>query len=246
VPNGVGALSRELYSGMNVGVREGAAFHRPEMRLVRILASVAGAMGFLFAAEVANGAESASRIIDRTFRCTPVALYGGVRELDIVAKPRGSPGGRGGLLSDLSGGYISAISGPQTRPGSELIQVSARPEPRWQNTTLPPGVYANLRRCRPARMRVPLSTKGLPGPPVEFAQDADCDVRGRVLVRVRAVLEAPTAWSRKEQPYFGARRNVVEARIAVRTERTRRPIGLVEVNAAGDTRLWASSGCSSS
>jgi hypothetical protein len=183
----------------------------------------------------------ASPVIDRTFRCTPVRLYGAVRELDIVAIPRGSPGRRGGLLSDLSGGYISVTTGTQI----ELVQVSARPEPRWQNTTLPPGVYANLRRCRSVGVKVPLSTKGLPGPPVEFTRAADCDVRGRVLIRVMAVLEAPTAWGRANPPYFGARRNVIEAKIAVRTERPHRAIGLVEIDAAGDTRLWTSSACSS-
>jgi hypothetical protein len=192
------------------------------------------------------GAESRSAtsgVIDRTFSCTPVALYSGVRQIDVVVTPRGSPGRRGGLLSDLSGGYISVISGLQRQPGAELVQVSARPEPRWQNTTLPPGVYANARRCRPAGVLVPLSSKGLPGPPATFEQNVDCEVRGRVLIRVRAELQTPAAWGRANPPYSGVRRNVDEAKIAVRSERTRRPIGLLALDAAGETRLWVSSGC---
>jgi hypothetical protein len=107
-----------------------------------------------------------------------------------------------------------------------------------------PGAYADVRRCRQARVVVPLSARRLPGPPVRFDTDTDCEVRGRVLVRLRAVLEAPTAWRRAAPPYFGARRNVVEAKIAVRSERTRRPITFVTLDAAGDTRLWVSAACS--
>jgi hypothetical protein len=65
-----------------------------------------------------------------------------------------------------------------------------------------------------------------------------------VLVRLRAVLEAPTLWGRAARPYFGARRNVVEATIAIRSERNRRPIALLKLDRAGETRLWVSPTCS--
>ena len=208
-----------------------------------LLAILATAVASVVVANATATRASPSQVIDRTFICTPVTLDGDARELDLIVAPRGSPGRRGGLLSDLSAGYIAVISGPQRLPGAELVQVSARPEPRWQNTTLPPGVYANVRRCRSAAVAVPLSPKGFAGPPVAFQRDADCDVTGRVRIRVRAVLEGPAQWRRVSPPSFGARRNVVAAKIAVRSERAGRPIALLAIDPAGETRLWLSSGC---
>lgn len=191
------------------------------------------------------GMQATSRMINRTLRCTPGVVYGSVRELDVTAKPRGALGS-GGRSDDISPGYISVGSGLASGPFDDLVFARSRFEERGvaPGNPFPPGVYADVRRCAPARVSVPLSAKGLPGPPVRFDQDADCEVRGRVLVRLRAVLEAPTAWRRADAPYFGARRNVVEAKIAVRSERTRRPIALLALDRGGETRLWVSSGCS--
>jgi hypothetical protein len=203
------------------------------------------AIAALFAVSLGSAAESQSRIIDRTFRCTLAPLYGGLRELEVTTKPRGSLG-NGGRSDDVSPGYISVGSGPASGAFDDLVFARSRFEERGvaPGNPFPPGVYADVRRCAPARVSVPLSAKGLPGPPVRFDQDADCEVRGRVLVRLRAVLEAPTAWRRADAPYFGARRNVVEAKIAIRSERTRRPIALLALDRGGETRLWVSSGCS--
>jgi hypothetical protein len=189
--------------------------------------------------------EAPARVVDRTFRCTLAPLYAGLRELEVSTKPRGSLG-NGGRSDDVSPGYISVGSGPASGPFDDLVFARSRFEERGvaPGNPFPPGVYADVRRCAPARVSVPLSAKGLPGPPVRFDQDADCEVRGRVLVRLRAVLEAPTAWRRADAPYFGARRNVVEAKIAIRSERTRRPIALLALDRGGETRLWVSSGCS--
>jgi hypothetical protein len=197
------------------------------------------------AAVAAGAGESASsRIVDRTFRCTLAPLYGGLRELNIAANPRGSLG-NGGSSMDVSPGYIGLGSGPGTRAFDDLVFARSRLEERVvaPSAPWPPGVYADARRCTPARVSVPLSAKGLPGPPVKFGTDADCELRGRVLVRIRAVLEAPTSWRPADRPHVGARRNVVDAKIAVRSERTRRPIGLLELDRVGMTRLWAASHC---
>ena len=186
--------------------------------------------------------QAASRIVDRTFRCTPALLYGRVRQLDVTAKPRGSLGS-GGRSDDVSPGYISVGSGAAAQVFDDLVWARSRLEERAAGSPFPPGAYADVRRCRAARVVVPLSAKGLPGPPVRFDQDADCEVRGRVLVRLRAVLAAPTPWRRANPPYFGARRNVVEAKIAIRSERTRRTIALLALDPGGQTRLWVSNGC---
>ena len=196
-------------------------------------------------AVVAGPGEGApARIVDRTFRCTLAPLYGGLRELNVAASPRGSLG-NGGSSADVSPGYISLGSGPGTRAFDDLVFARSRLEARVvaPSAPWPPGVYADAQRCAPARVSVPLSAKGLPGPPVRFGTDADCEIRGRVLVRVRAVLEAATPWRAADRPYFGARRNVVAVTIAVRSERTRRAIGLVTLDRAGESRFWVASHC---
>jgi hypothetical protein len=199
----------------------------------------------IVAAAAAPGEGAPSRVVDRTFRCTVAPLYGGVREVDVTAKPKGSLG-NGGRSDDVSPGYVSVGSGPASGAFDDLVFARSRPEERGvaPSDPFPPGVYVDVRRCGAARISLPLSAKGLPGPPVRFDTDADCQVRGRVLVRVRAVLEAPTLWGRAGPPYFGARRNVVEAMIAIRSERTRRPIALLGLDREGETRLWAASHCS--
>jgi hypothetical protein len=196
------------------------------------------------AAPTSPGEGAPSRIVDRTFRCALAPLYGGLRELDVTAKPNGSLGS-GGRSDDVSPGYVSVGSGPASGVFDDLVFARARFEERGVAPGNPfsPGVYVDVRRCIAARVSLPLSAKGLPGPPVRFGTDADCEIRGGVLVRVRAVLEAPTSWRAADRPYFGARRNVVEAKIAVRSERTRRAIGLLTLDRAGETRLWVASHC---
>jgi hypothetical protein len=189
-----------------------------------------------------EAASTPPRIVDRTFRCTSAVLYGGVRQLDVTASPRGSLGA-GGRSDDVSPGYISVGSGAARGVFDDLVFARSRSETRRASTPFPPGVYADTRRCAAARASLPLSSKGLPGPPIRFDREADCEVRGRVLVRVRAVLEAPTAWQPATPPVAGARRNVLEATIAVRSERTRRPLALLKLDGAGATRLWLASGC---
>jgi hypothetical protein len=199
----------------------------------------AGAFRMRSTATPAVGAVGAqARIVDRTFRCTPAPLYGGLRDLDVKASPKGTVHGIG--IRSTSTGYIALGSGQGI---ADLVHARARAEQRSPNRPWPPGVYADLRRCARARVSLPLSPKGLPGPPNRFFDESDCQVRGRVLVRVRGVLEAATPWRPADPPYAGARRNVVEAEIAVRSERARRPVAFVELGRAGDTRLWVSSGC---
>jgi hypothetical protein len=208
-----------------------------------VVVAACAAVAALAPAGTGDGAPS--RIVDRTFRCSLAPLYGGLRELEVTTKPRGSLG-NGGRSDDVSPGFISVGSGQASGVFDDLIWARTRLEERGVAPGDPfaPGAYADVRRCRAARVVVPLSPRRLPGPPVRFDQDTDCEIRGRVLVRLRAVLEAPTEWRRATPPYFGARRNVVEARIAVRSERTRRPIALLALDAGGETRLWVSGGCS--
>jgi hypothetical protein len=184
---------------------------------------------------------TASRIIDRTFRCTPFSLGGGVRDLEVISSPRDRPLLRGTVRA-TSTGYIGIASGPDTS-ASDLVIVRARTQERYQQRPQAPGVYANTRRCTRVRRAVSLSPRGLPGPPVRYETDPRCSVRGRVLIRVHATLESAASWLPATPTSAGARKNVVEASIAVRTERTDRPLGLIEINRSGETKLWASANC---
>jgi hypothetical protein len=182
----------------------------------------------------------APSVIDRTFRCTPVALGDGVRDLEVIAHPLGShefqnPSPSPGFLSLGSGGLS---------PTSELVSVRAAAWERFRQRRVLEGVYVNASRCSAARATLRLSRTGLPGRPVQWSENKSCPVTGRVLVRVRAVLQAPARWQQLDRTYVGARRSVVEAAFAVRSERSRKPIAFVELGRAGKTRLWTSSDCS--
>jgi hypothetical protein len=182
-----------------------------------------------------------SRIVDRTFRCTPFALGGALRDLNVIAWPLDSkefqnPNPSPGYLGVSSGGFS---------PTSDLISVRADAWQRFRNRPrIPEGVYVHAGRCSAARVvSIPLSPRGLPGPPVQFGDDASCTTRGRVLVRVRAVLQSAAPWQRIDRTYAGARRKVVEAAVAVKSESRRRPLAFIELGRAGKTRLWVSSAC---
>jgi hypothetical protein len=189
-------------------------------------------------AEVGGGAPS--RIVDRTLVCTPFALSAGLRDVDVITSPRGGPLLRGTVRAD-SVGYIALGSGAGS--SADLVLVRARPQERYQQQPQAPGVYANTRRCSRAKASLPLSPRGLAGSPVKYASSDECGVRGRVLVRVRAVLESPTSWLGASGPYAGARKNVLEGMIAIRSERTRRPLAVLQLDRSGETKLWTSASC---
>jgi hypothetical protein len=190
--------------------------------------------------EIRVGARATSRIIDRTFRCTPFALGDGLRDLSAIARPLDS---REFQNPNPSPGYLGVSSGGFS-PSSDLVSVRADAWQRFRNRPrVPEGVYVNAGRCSSARVSIPLSPKGLPGPPVQFGDDASCPIGGRVLVRVRAVLQSSAPWQRIDRTYAGARRGVVEAALAVRSESKRKAVAFMELGPGGRTRLWVASGC---
>lgn len=184
-----------------------------------------------------SGGLAQSRIVDRTFVCTPMAIAG-VRDLDLWASPpRTDPW--------IIPAYLVARTGT-TLPTSDLVFVRAQAQGRIGWTSPSPGlagVYAHARRCTPSRAVVPLSSKGLPGPPAGWFSEVSCSLRGRVLVRVRALLAAPAQWRRADETYLGAQKRIVEASLAVRSQRTGEPLALMKVDSAGRTRLWTAPRC---
>jgi len=192
------------------------------------------------ATPIVAGAQS--RLVDRTFVCSPVA-FGNVRDLDIYASPP-----RDLQLGRHQPAYLMVLTGASA-PDSMLVFVRARFQAELPGLAVPwapgpEGVYAHTSRCSSSRTSVQLSSGGLQGPPVRWSRDLDCPVPGRVLIRVRAVLRQPAEWRRADRSYVGARNPVTEARLAVRLQKTGKPIAYMELDAKGRTALWYSSGCS--
>lgn len=189
---------------------------------------------------VGSGSSAPSRIVDRTFVCTPIA-YGGARDLDVWASP---------LRSDSRWvwkfqAHLVVRTGT-TLPDTDLVYVRARAQggigQSWPFPG-PAGVFANERRCSPSRARIPLSPTSLPGPPTRWYTTATCQLHGRVVVRVRALLAAPTEWRPTRGAFAGARKSVEEASLAVRSERTGAPLAFMEVDESGRTRFWGAPLC---
>jgi len=179
-----------------------------------------------------------AQTIDRTFRCVPLAL-GGLRSVTLHVVPRGT---REQYLQAPSPGF-AGVSAETWGPDSELVSIRARGWQRFRTTHSAPGVYASTRRCASSPRSVALSARGLPGPPVRWEERTTCLTGGRVLMRVRAVLRSNAPWRQADDSYIGARSSVVEAALAVRSERTGKPIAYVKLGRSGKTTSWYSSDC---
>jgi hypothetical protein len=179
-----------------------------------------------------------SRLVDRTFVCTP-RVFAGARDLDIRLW---YPGKRSWGVS--YSGYASVYTGRDALD-SQLAFVLARSQQNSGAAGFPEaaGAYVNARRCVSARSSVPLSPKGLQGPPARWDTRTTCTLQERVLVRVQARLKSPSSWGPAGGGLVGARRNIVSASVAVRGERTQKAIAYLEMDKAGKTALWSSSRC---
>jgi hypothetical protein len=189
------------------------------------------------------GGRAATRVIDRTLVCTLSAPPGEVRDLDVLATPPVDDEFRNFHVPAFIGASSGRVIATSITDRSNRVFVRARPY-SIPSRVLPAGVYVNARSCTATRNTLPLSSRGLPGPPIEFEQEAECLLRGRVLVRVRAVLNTAASWRPAGDGYAGARANVAEAELAVRSARTRQPLAFMQLRPSGNTRFWASPRCS--
>lgn len=192
-----------------------------------------------------GGGTTTSRVVDRTLVCTLVAPLGGARDLDVSASPPIVDEFRNFSVPAHIGVSSGRVLAGFVADRSNRVFVRARLDQlEGVGRSVPPGVYASTRSCSATRASVPLSSRGLPGPPVEFGKEVECEIRGRVLVRVRALLQSAAAWRRVQGGYAGARANVVEAALAVRTAQDRRPVAFIELGRTGKTKLWTLGSCS--
>lgn len=199
-----------------------------------------GLLGVAVLALPAVGAEaqSASRLVDRTFAC----MTRSTGDLDLTAHPHTVYPSVLGRADEVVSAFLEVSSGVDTFE-SALVAVRARPlQGIGGGRVQPAGVHAHAARCGPARTLVPLSRKGLAGPPVQWYKALDCPIAGRVLVHVRATLRGPGEWERAGA-YQGAHEPVTEAKVAVRAANTRKPIAYMELTGGKKTKMWYSGAC---
>ena len=138
----------------------------------------------------------ASRVIDRTVTCA-TGIQGGLRQLTIQASSRAGE----------RSGYVWALTNVQ--PTGRVATVSQ------SGLELSPF-------CKPTRVSVPLTSRGLEGSVASaFDDEWDCQVPRRVLLRVRAVFKGVAPRLRRGDPWgfpiLFAHRPVTEGTLAVRT-----------------------------
>ena len=180
-------------------------------------------------------AATSQATLDRTFVCSTEHS-----DLDVMASPRGDYAFA--TARTVSSGFLGLTTG-SSGARANLVHVRARREKSDAGAAaVPEGVYAGAGRCFLSRKTVALTSRGLAGPPVVWRKDYTCTVRGRLVVRVRAEVAA-TGWRRTDPDFFGVRTNVTKATLAVRSERTGKPIAFGTMDTAGRTKLWVARGC---
>ena len=182
-------------------------------------------------------AASSQATLDKTFVCSTEH-----QDVDVVASPRGDLAFA--TAQTVSSGYLGLNTG-YLGGRANLAFVRARREKSGISTVAAQaeGVYAGAGRCFLSRKTVPLTSTGLVGPPVAWAKDYACTIRGRLLVRVRATVASPAGWRRVDASFYGVRTNVSAAQLAVRSERTGKPVSFATLDSAGRTKLWVASAC---
>jgi hypothetical protein len=192
--------------------------------LGRTVAVVAGASLALATAVDISGGPS-PKVLDKTVVC---------EDDDFVVTVGSAPKtthNRGGLGADDAG----SMSAPGANPDLATLPFAAADTDR--------GAFVNTRRCKPTTIRVPLTRKGLPGPPVAFGAAARCPVAGRFLLRLRYTY-VPAPPPPPERYMVGGW--LISAFLAVRTYRTRKPLAFARLTANGNTsQLYSASSCRS-
>jgi hypothetical protein len=220
------------------------------MRLVAFATAAVAltGIGFLFQPS-ASGQPAASRTIDRTLLCATTPL-GGVREIEVRAHA-GIRQGTSWKQVPFAVVSTGAVGSRVTALDNSLAWITAgRPA---GTTTMDTGfnlawphtsgtVALNRRNCRASTARVPLGASRLQGAAAGAFGDAfDCAAGRRVLVRIRAIMQSPSALH-GESAFVRTNTPVQEARMAVRTV-SGKPLVYAQVLASGKSLLYTASSC---
>ncbi|HVM16591.1 MAG TPA: hypothetical protein VM290_03325 [Gaiellaceae bacterium] len=192
-----------------------------------------------------EAAQPAVRVVDRTLSCMPGRAFDGTgaRAFGFAVTKRSrysstTPWAPASLVLD-GASPASARSKFVIVRGHESPSALAAPGLNGPGLG---GVYVNTKSCVPSRKSVPLSREGLPGPAVRYETGTGCKSPGRILVRVRATLTAPARWREITPVFSGVQRNVTEMALAIRVERTGRPLLFAQARAAS-VALWRADSC---
>jgi hypothetical protein len=188
----------------------------------------------------ADAASTATKLVDRTLRCT-TGVHGGARVVFLRAQ---TAYGQGKALDWLAQVTVAGVGQPvPSKP-------NYRPTLAGMTTgwpVAPPltsgGVGFDAVRCKPAGKRAPLSRRGLVGGPAgPFGDEYTCVVPRSLLIRVRAAFRAPVALELK-RGYYSADERVLRGQLAV-TTLAGEPIVYAEVaEAGGKASLFTSKAC---
>jgi hypothetical protein len=212
------------------------------MSRVALLVTLAAAA--LPASGLAAGAEPGVTIVDRTVECS-TRLSGGVYEVE--ARAHSGIRANASVWKKLP--FAGVVSGEESLSYA-LVWISAgRPSPTTNLEEdfnhLPVrefGTLAIRQGCRSSRATVALTTKGLNGGPAgQFPESFDCTTPRRVLVRVRATLEASGSL-RRSGDFLRTMSPIRSAAFAVRTLSGKQLV-YASVAASGKTRLFTGRGC---
>jgi hypothetical protein len=180
------------------------------------LAGVA-ALAVLAAVGPAAGGGTATRLVDRTLLCKPVAegFPDPSAFLDLTAVPKT---GKGSPL-------VAAFAEPS---GKEEVSAQARtgPDDRGLGTG-----YASFSRysCSTATVRIPLTASGLRRELTDRSVTFRCLVPGRILLRLRAEFARPAALKTFRNSWL-AKGHVSKGQLAVATYKGRKPIAFASVD----------------
>jgi hypothetical protein len=185
------------------------------------------AVAAVLAAAIAPAAEGApSRVVDRTWICSPVAVDG-FRTIELAGAP----------ATEQTPARISIATGDSQAPVPLVTVHNKRLLGR------PTGaVYVNARRCKRVTRRPALTPRGLLTPPDRFLTEADCDAPRRVVVRVRALLEKAASWRPAGQGVAIVRADVREASFVVR-KLPDAPFAFAAIDQAGGIRVFENDRC---
>jgi hypothetical protein len=215
-------------------------------RAVRRLLGVALALAVVAVAAVqaapaSERAHSAVRVVDRTVACA-TGFHGGARVLYLRAQ---AAYGTGGRLEWLAGVYVAtpgnpAPTHPNYRPSVAGVNAGWPPPPPLKSG----GLGLNNRLCAPTRMKIGLSRRGLVGGAAsQTGDDYSCVVPRRVLIRVRAVFQAPVELKPNARRTFSsAEGRIQQGQLAVATL-AGKPLVYGDVREGGRARLFTTGAC---
>lgn len=189
----------------------------------------------------ADASPRATKIVDRTLRCT-TGIQGGVPVIFVRARTAFGEGARLDWLAEAS--VVAAGQPVPTRQGfrptlAGLTAGWAPPEGFASG-----GMAFHDRRCVPTGTKIGFSRRGLAGGAAGyFGDEYTCRVPRTTLVRIRAEFREPVELRLiGGRAFYSADGRIDQGQISVQTL-AKKPLVYADVNDAGRARLFTASVC---